>query len=139
MAGDVPQSMDSSSLSVAKYVPALAPVLLVAIGYMDPGNWACAIEGGSRFGFELLWVVIVSNVMAALFQTLATRLGLVSGKHLAEVQKLSHISSKFYSFWLDKCGADCHLCYFSFLLRRSFRQSIGVGKFTVSTCTLFTR
>lgn len=85
MAGDVPQSMDSSSLSVAKYVPALAPVLLVAIGYMDPGNWACAIEGGSRFGFELLWVVIVSNVMAALFQTLATRLGLVSGKHLAEV------------------------------------------------------
>jgi len=85
MAGDVAQSTMDSSLSVAKYVPALAPVLLVAIGYMDPGNWACAIEGGSRFGFELLWVVIVSNVMAALFQTLAIRLGLVSGKHLAEV------------------------------------------------------
>jgi manganese transport protein len=79
MAGDVLQSRDSS-LSVAKYVAALAPVLLVAIGYMDPGNWACAIEGGSRFGFELLWVVVVSNVMAALFQTLATRLGLVSAK-----------------------------------------------------------
>lgn len=80
----VPKWMDPSS-SMAKHVPALAPIILVAIGYMDPGNWACAIEGGSRFGFELLWVVILSNCMAAFFQTLATRLGLVSGKHLAEV------------------------------------------------------
>lgn len=94
MAHDVPQRVDTSSPmpkwmdsspSMAKYVPALAPIVLIAIGYMDPGNWASAIEGGSRFGFELVWVVILSNVMAALFQTLATRLGLVSGKHLAEV------------------------------------------------------
>lgn len=84
MADEVTQGMESKQ-PVAKYVPALAPILMVAVGYMDPGNWASAIEGGSRFGFELLWVVILSNCMAALFQTLATRLGLVTGKHLAQV------------------------------------------------------
>lgn len=81
------EGMDSRT-TMAKYVPVVAPVVLVAVGYMDPGNWACAIEGGSRFGFELLWVVVVSNLMAALFQTLATRLGLVTGKHLAQVLPL---------------------------------------------------
>jgi NRAMP (natural resistance-associated macrophage protein)-like metal ion transporter len=91
MADDAPhRRMDSPPPPMAKYVPALAPVVLVAVGYMDPGNWASAIEGGSRFGFELLWVVILANVMAALFQTLATRLGLVSGKHLAEVLIFSY-------------------------------------------------
>ncbi|KAG0597001.1 hypothetical protein M758_UG303000 [Ceratodon purpureus] len=86
MADDMPpQRMDATPSPMAKYVPSVTPVILVAVGYMDPGNWASAIEGGSRFGFELLWVVILANVMAALFQTLATRLGLVSGKHLAEI------------------------------------------------------
>ncbi|KAG0574032.1 hypothetical protein KC19_VG229100 [Ceratodon purpureus] len=86
MSDDIPpRRIDATPPPSARNVPAVAPVILVAVGYMDPGNWASAIEGGSRFGFELLWVVILANVMAALFQTLATRLGLVSGKHLAEI------------------------------------------------------
>jgi manganese transport protein len=71
--------------AMARYAPFVGPLVFVALGYMDPGNWATAIEGGSRFGFELLWVVILSHIMAALFQILATRLELVTGKHLAQV------------------------------------------------------
>jgi manganese transport protein len=63
----------------------LGPAFLISIGYMDPGNWATDIEGGSRFGYRLLWVLVVSNVMAWLLQTLASRLGIVTGRHLAQL------------------------------------------------------
>src|SRR3989440_1061239 len=60
------------------------PGYLVSVGYMDPGNWATDLEGGSRFGYKLLWVILVSNLMAQLLQTLCARLGLVTGKDLAQ-------------------------------------------------------
>lgn len=63
----------------------LGPAFLVSVAYLDPGNWATAIEGGSRFGYQLIWVIVVSNLIAILLQTLAARLGIVTGKHLAEV------------------------------------------------------
>jgi len=75
----------STEEAMARYAPFVGPLVFLALGYMDPGNWATAIEGGSRFGCELLWVVILSHIMAALFQILATRLELVTGKHLAQV------------------------------------------------------
>jgi manganese transport protein len=59
------------------------PGLLVAVGYMDPGNWATDLAAGSRYGYRLLFVVLLSNLMAILLQTLATRLGLVTGRDLA--------------------------------------------------------
>ena len=59
------------------------PGLLVAVGYMDPGNWATDIEAGSRYGYALLWVVLLSSIAAMLLQTLSLRLGLVAGKDLA--------------------------------------------------------
>jgi manganese transport protein len=59
------------------------PGLLVSIGYMDPGNWATDIESGSRFGFELLWVVCACSIAAMLLQTLSLRLGLISRLDLA--------------------------------------------------------
>lgn len=55
------------------------------VAYIDPGNWAAAIEAGSRFGYQLVWVVVLSNIIAIVLQTLAARLGLVTGKHLAQV------------------------------------------------------
>jgi len=61
----------------------LGPGLLVSVGYMDPGNWATDIEAGSRYGYALLWVVLLSSVAAMLLQTLSLRLGLVTGKDLA--------------------------------------------------------
>jgi manganese transport protein len=60
------------------------PAYLVAVGYMDPGNWATDIEGGARFGYQLLWVLVMSNAMAILLQTLSARLGIVTGRDLAQ-------------------------------------------------------
>jgi manganese transport protein len=60
------------------------PAYLVSVGYMDPGNWATDIQGGSQFGYRLLWVLLMSNVIAVLLQTLSLRLGLVTGRDLAQ-------------------------------------------------------
>jgi manganese transport protein len=60
------------------------PAYLVSVGYMDPGNWATDLEGGARFGYRLLWVVVMSNFMAILLQTLSARLGIVTRRDLAQ-------------------------------------------------------
>src|SRR3954447_25445971 len=60
------------------------PGFLVAVGYMDPGNWATDLAGGSRYGYTLLSVIMVSNLMAILLQALALRLGIASGRDLAQ-------------------------------------------------------
>jgi manganese transport protein len=60
------------------------PAYLVSVGYMDPGNWATDLAGGARFGYQLLWVLLMSNLMAVLLQTLSARLGVVTGKDLAQ-------------------------------------------------------
>ncbi|MDG3006806.1 Nramp family divalent metal transporter [Paludisphaera mucosa] len=62
----------------------MGPAYLVSVGYMDPGNWATDLEGGARFGYALLWVLLMSNVMALLLQTLAARLGVVTRHDLAQ-------------------------------------------------------
>lgn len=63
------------------------PAYLVSVGYMDPGNWATDIAGGSRFGYALLWVLLMSNVMALLLQSLSARLGIVQGRDLAQCSR----------------------------------------------------
>src|SRR5437899_2550288 len=60
------------------------PGYLVAVGYMDPGNWATDLAGGSQFGYALLSVVLLSNLMAILLQSLCARLGIVTGRDLAQ-------------------------------------------------------
>ena len=60
------------------------PAFLVSVGYMDPGNWATDIAAGSKFGYALLWVLLMSNVMAILLQSLSARLGIVTGMDLAQ-------------------------------------------------------
>ena len=60
------------------------PAYLVSVGYMDPGNWATDLAGGARFGMQLLWVLLMSNLMAVLLQTLSARLGVVTGRDLAQ-------------------------------------------------------
>ncbi len=62
----------------------LGPAFLVSVGYMDPGNWATDIEGGARFGYSLLWVIFLSNMIAILLQTLSAKLGIVTGRDLAQ-------------------------------------------------------
>src|SRR5918912_1260073 len=82
---EVHSSVTTAHKSVWKRLLAFAgPAYLVAVGYMDPGNWATDIEGGARFGYHLLWVLVMSNAMAILLQTLSARLGIVSGRDLAQ-------------------------------------------------------
>ena len=63
------------------------PAYLVSVGYMDPGNWATDIAGGSQFGYKLIWVLLMSNLMALLLQSLAARLGVVKGIDLAQASR----------------------------------------------------
>ena len=67
-----------------KLVAFLGPGYLVAVGYMDPGNWATSLAGGSKFGYALLTVALLSNLMAILLQALCARLGIASGRDLAQ-------------------------------------------------------
>ena len=87
------RSMDEvhSSVSVAKsgnffkrFLCFAGPAYLVSVGYMDPGNWGTDLAGGARYGYALLWVILVSNLMAILLQTLCARLGIVTGHDLAQ-------------------------------------------------------
>src|ERR1700744_5381867 len=70
-----------------KLLAFLGPAYLVSVGYMDPGNWATDIAGGSAFGYQLIWVLFVSNLIALLLQSLSARLGIVRGLDLAQVSK----------------------------------------------------
>src|ERR1035438_737795 len=82
---DVHSSVGTSQISVWRRMFAFAgPAYLVSVGYMDPGNWATDLEGGARFGYRLLWVLVMSNAMAVLLQTLSARFGIVSGRDLAQ-------------------------------------------------------
>jgi len=65
-------------------LPYLGPAFLVSVGYMDPGNWGTDIEGGARFNYQLLWVLLLSNLMAILLQSMSAKLGIVTGRNLAE-------------------------------------------------------
>jgi len=76
------------------------PAYLVSVGYMDPGNWATDLEGGSRFGYALVWVIFMSNMMAVLLQTLAARLGIVTGKDLAQACRLEYSKSASFVLWI---------------------------------------
>jgi manganese transport protein len=62
----------------------LGPAFLVSVGYMDPGNWATDLEGGARFGYSLLWVILLSNLIAILLQSLSAKLGIATGRDLGQ-------------------------------------------------------
>ena len=76
-------STDKSSW-IKRFLAFAGPGYLVSVGYMDPGNWGTDLAGGAKYGYALLWVILASNLMAMLLQTLCARLGLVTGKDLAQ-------------------------------------------------------
>jgi manganese transport protein len=75
------------------------PAYLVSVGYMDPGNWATDIEGGARFGYTLVWVLLMSNLMAVLLQTLSARLGIATGRDLAQACRDNYPAPVAYCLW----------------------------------------
>ncbi len=76
------------------------PAYLVSVGYMDPGNWATDLEGGARFGYQLVWVLVLSNLMAILLQTLSARLGIVAGRDLAQACREAYPRAVNNSLWI---------------------------------------
>jgi manganese transport protein len=76
------------------------PAFLVSVGYMDPGNWATDIAGGAQFGYKLIWVILLANLMAILFQTLAARLGIVYGRDLAQACRSSYPKTINIILWI---------------------------------------
>jgi manganese transport protein len=70
--------------ALARLLPFLGPAFIASVAYMDPGNFATNIQGGAKFGYALLWVVVASNVMAMVIQALSAKLGIATGSNLAE-------------------------------------------------------
>lgn len=76
------------------------PAYLVSVGYMDPGNWATDLEGGARFGYQLIWVLLMSNLMAVLLQTLSARMGIAAGRDLAQACRESYPKPVGFVLWV---------------------------------------
>ncbi len=86
---EVHESVDIGTKKIGwrKAFAFFGPAYLVSVGYMDPGNWATDLAGGSQFGYSLIWVLLMSNLMALLLQSLSTRLGIVRGRDLAQANR----------------------------------------------------
>ncbi|NUY80232.1 Nramp family divalent metal transporter [Flavobacterium sp. MAH-1] len=80
-------STQNKAKGFRKILAFLGPAYLISVGYMDPGNWATDIAGGSQFGYALIWVLLMSNIMALLLQSLSARLGIVTQRDLAQASR----------------------------------------------------
>ena len=81
------------------FLPFAGPAVIASIAYMDPGNFATNIEAGAKFGYTLLWVVLVANLMAMLFQSLSAKLGIVTGMSLASQCRERLPKPLVYAMW----------------------------------------
>ena len=82
-----------------RFLAFAGPGYLVSVGYMDPGNWATDLAGGAKFGYALLWVILLSNLMAMFLQTLCVRLGIASGRDLAQACRDRYSKPVAYVLW----------------------------------------
>src|SRR2546423_4484560 len=97
---EVHQTVDTTSGSKPvwkKVFSFFGPAYLVSVGYMDPGNWATDLAGGSQFGYKLIWVLLMSNLMALLLQNMSARLGIVRGRDLAQANRET------YPLYINMC------------------------------------
>ncbi|MDX2270020.1 MAG: Nramp family divalent metal transporter [Bryobacter sp.] len=98
---EVHSSVPTANLTFFRRLLAFSgPAYMVSVGYMDPGNWATDLEGGARFGYQLLWVLVMSNLMAVLLQTLSARLGIIRGLDLAQACREAYPKQLNYALWV---------------------------------------
>jgi len=83
-----------------RFLSFAGPGYLVSVGYMDPGNWATDLAGGAKFGYALLWVILLSNLMAMFLQTLCVRLGVAGGRDLAQACRDRYSKPVAYVLWI---------------------------------------
>jgi len=100
--GEVNQSIDTTKKRKGwrRVLAFFGPAYLVSVGYMDPGNWATDLAGGSKFGYQLIWVLLMSNLMALLLQSLSARLGIVRGRDLAQANRETYPRPVNFAFYL---------------------------------------
>lgn len=92
--------LDGKMRGLAAILPFLGPAFVASVAYVDPGNFATNIQGGSAFGYNLLWIIVVANLMAMLLQTLSAKLGLATGKNLAELSREHFPRPVVYLMWV---------------------------------------
>ncbi len=98
---EVNRSIDvSNRKGWRKLLAFMGPAYLVSVGYMDPGNWATDIAGGSKFGYTLIWVLLMSNIMALLLQSLSARLGIVRQLDLAQASRKTYSRPVNFILWI---------------------------------------
>lgn len=100
---EVHQTVDTTALHKPGWKRILSffgPAYLVSVGYMDPGNWATDLAGGSQFGYKLIWVLLMSNLMALLLQSLSARLGIVRGRDLAQANRETYPKAVNYALYV---------------------------------------
>jgi len=101
--GEVHQSVDTTNFNKPAWRRILSffgPAYLVSVGYMDPGNWATDLAGGSGYGYSLVWVLLMSNLMALLLQSLSARLGIVRGRDLAQANRETYPRKMNFILWI---------------------------------------
>jgi manganese transport protein len=83
-----------------QFLPFVGPALIASVAYIDPGNFATNIEAGAKYNYDLLWVVVLANIVAMLFQALSARIGIVTGRNLAELCRLHFPRPIVWAMWI---------------------------------------
>jgi manganese transport protein len=93
-------TLDGRRRGIAGFLPFLGPAFIACVAYIDPGNFATNIQGGSAFGYKLLWVIVLANLMAMLIQGLSAKLGIATGRSLAETCRDHFPRATVYAMWI---------------------------------------
>src|SRR5207302_5799498 len=91
----------SSRRGISRLLPFLGPAFIACLAYIDPGNFATNIAGGSKYGYTLVWVIVAANLMAMLIQTLSAKLGIATGKNLPEVCRERFSRRTSFALWIQ--------------------------------------
>src|SRR5438552_11440377 len=119
-----------------RILPFLGPAFVACVAYIDPGNFATNIAGGSKFGYTLCWVILVSNLMAMLIQTLSAQLGIATGKNLPEVCRETFSQRTSILLWLQAEAIAMATDLAEFLgAALGFHLLFGIGLFPAAILT----
>ena len=119
-----------------RLLPFLGPAFIACVAYIDPGNFATNIAGGSKFGFTLLWVIVASNLMAMLIQMLSAKLGIATGRNLPEVCRDQFSGRTTFGLWLQAEAIAMATDLAEFLgAAIGFHLLLGIGLFPAAVIT----
>src|SRR5206468_11184708 len=117
-------------------LPFLGPAFIACVAYIDPGNFATNVAGGSKFGYTLVWVIVASNLMAMLIQTLSAKLGIATGRNLPEVCREHFSRRTTIGFWLQAEAIAMATDLAEFLgAALGFHLLLGIGLFPAAVIT----